>query len=118
MFVFGGRGAPTRPCTDYGVFRVNAECLNKNGTFSHDSDNESFHWSWKADLAENLPCDTEGAETDFPCPRWRHSATAVDIKGKAFRGCFFKSRVGRNVVIPGTKEALVIPPGAFRIPNI
>ena len=91
IFVFGGRGAPTRPCTDYGIFEINTECLNKAEACGHGRDNELILWSWKADLTgKDSSCDTERVETDFPCARWRHSATAIDIKGKASRGCFYK----------------------------
>eukprot|EP00112_Aurelia_sp_Birch-Aquarium-sp1_P016677 Seg3801.3 transcript_id=Seg3801.3/GoldUCD/mRNA.D3Y31 product="tRNA wybutosine-synthesizing protein 4" protein_id=Seg3801.3/GoldUCD/D3Y31 len=83
VFVFGGRGAPTRPCTDYGIFKINTECFNRNEEYGHNNDNKTIHWSWKADLTEtNLPCDTERLEMEIPCARWRHTATAVDIKGQ------------------------------------
>jgi len=82
IFVFGGRESPLKPCLDYGIFKIE-ELLRKHCT-ENDADETHLRkralvFDWAAQLSTDASCVQERIE---PCPRWRHSATRVFIRGK------------------------------------
>ncbi|XP_065053055.1 tRNA wybutosine-synthesizing protein 4-like [Rhopilema esculentum] len=99
IFLFGGRESPLKPCTDYGIFRldIKVDCGNTAEVVA--ASYSEFIWKGairKAavsnDAVTRVSNDTKDdpkryEATDVveqPCCRWRHCAVAVCIAGEEY----------------------------------
>ena len=96
IFLFGGRESPLKPCTDYGMFRLDMEVYFGNAAEVDAASYSEFIWKGllmktavRNDAVTRVSDDTKDElkryeATDLveqPCCRWRHCATAVCLAG-------------------------------------
>lgn len=77
LFIFGGRTAPSKPCGDFKLLKfsglVQERRVESDPPVNGTDDLICFETSWRGSLL---------LDRSQPCPRWRHTATAIEVQGR------------------------------------